>query len=364
MGVREKMRIGIVLHPYGEDKPAGLGRAIFEITRSILNLETKFPSGRLVSKNEYLIILRKRPKTLPEFPGNNWKIKIADYKYFWLDRAISGENLDVCIFNTPIISFFKRPKKTIVVAYDFAYEDYGKNSFLKFYNKYSLKKADVIVSISEATKKEIVRLFSISEEKIKVVYLGFNNICEIPPAPLQRIPEKYFLFIGAIKERKNVLGIVRAFHEAKKGGKLEYKLLIAGNGKGKYYEDVLNYVKNNRLANEVIFLGHITDANLSYLYKNASALLYPSFIEGFGFPVLEAMACGLPVITSTTSSLPEVAGEAAILADPASIEEIKRAIINISSNAALKKEMIKKGKEQIKKFSWKKTGEGILDLLG
>lgn len=349
------MRIGIVLHPYGEDKPAGLGRAILEITKNLIELDRK---------NEYLVILRKRPKNLPEFPGNNWKIKIADYKYLWLDKAIHGENLDICIFNTPIISIFTKPKRTVVIAYDFAYDDFGRNLILKLYNKYSLKKADLIISISEATKKEIMKLFGIPGEKIKVVYLGFKNICDIPPVPMQRIPEKYFFFVGAIKARKNVLGIIRAFHEAKKSaGNLEHKLLIAGNGRGEYYEKIIDYVKKNRLSADVIFLGHTTDAELSFLYKNASALLYPSFIEGFGFPVLEAMACGTPVITSNTSSLSEIAGEAAILTDPSNINEIKTAIINISTNKSLRKELIKRGKEQIKKFSWGKAGKEFLDLL-
>src|SRR3989338_6709160 len=170
------MKIGIILHPYGEDKPAGLGRAIFEITRSILDLEARLPSGSRASRNEYLIILRRKPKTLPEFPGNNWRIKIADHKYFWLDRALFGESLDICIFNTPIISFFVRPKKSVVIAYDFAYDDFVPSRFLKRYHGFSLRHADTVIAISEATKKEIIKLFNIPGDKIKVVYLGHYNI--------------------------------------------------------------------------------------------------------------------------------------------------------------------------------------------
>ena len=357
------MRIGIILHPYGEDKPAGLGRAIFEITRSILDLEARLPSGSRASRNEYLIILRRKPKTLPEFPGNNWRIKIADHKYLWLDRALFGENLDICIFNTPIISFFVRPRKSVVIAYDFAYDNFRPNYLLKFYHRFSLKAADLIISVSNATKNEIIELFNITAEKIKIVYLGYTNICGNAPLALGRVPEKYFLSIGAIKMRKNVLGIVKSFALAKKESRMAHKLIICGTGKGEYFDSVLNFIKGNGLTDQIIFFEHPTDSELSYLYKNATALLYLSFIEGFGLPILEAMACGLPVVASNASGLPEAAGEAAILVNPRNIEEIKKAIINLSSNADLRLELIDKGIKRAKIFSWEKTGKDILALL-
>ena len=344
------MRIGIVLHPYGEDKPAGLGRAIFEITRNLIALD---------QKNEYVVFLRRRPKTLPQFSGNNWKLKIADYKYFWLDRALWGEDLDVCIFNTPITSFFIRPKKSIVIVYDFAYDDFGPNKMLKLYHRFSLKAADLIISISEATKKEAIRLFGLPEEKIKVVYLGFEKVCEFFPPPTPKLPEKYFLFVGVIKERKNVHGVVEAFYKFKKATSAPHKLIVAGWGKGKYFERVKSLIKDNNIILDTETRGE----RLSHLYKNAEALLFPSFVEGFGFPVLEAMSCGIPVITSNQSSLPEVAGEAALLVDPNNTDEMAEAMRKIAENPSLRPEIIRKGFEQIKKFSWQKTAKGYVDII-
>ncbi len=343
------MKIGITLHPYGEKKPAGLGRAVFDITKSLLEVDRE---------NEYAIFL-KNPNLKPDLPGSNWKTSPLTLS------AI--RSLDVCIFNTPILpwwyGFFGRAKKSIVIAYDFAYLQFSPNFFLKWYHGYSLRRADVIISISEATKKEIIKIFKIPEKKIKVVYLGYQKICPMPPKEISGLPEKFFFFVGAIKERKNVLGIVKAFSIFKKNNYTNHTLVIAGNGRGAYYEKIIKFVESNNLKNDIIFLGHITDHELSYLYKKAEVLLYPSFIEGFGFPVLEAMDCGLPVITSNASSLPEVAGDAALLVDPYHVKEISDAMQNITAHQNLRSDLVKKGYEQVKKFSWQKTGTEILHLL-
>ena len=355
LGTRsKKMKIGIILNPYGEDKPAGLGRSVYEMTRAILEID---------KKNEYLIILRKRPKTLPNFPGNNWKIKIADYRYFWLDIALFGEKLDICIFNTPVISLFVRPVKSIVVTFDYAYDDFGKNNLLKLYHKFSLKMADHIIAISEATKRETVRLFNIPQSKISIAYLGFNNICSTEPTVIKNLPDKFFMFAGIIKERKNVIGVVKGFAIAKKKFNLLHKLVIAGSGKGKYFEDILNYIEENGLIDEIVFAGHANDGMLSYLYGKAEALIFPSFVEGFGMPVLEAMGCGTPVITSNLSSLPEVAGDAAILVNPHDPEDIAIGIGKLALDHNLRSELSKKGFEQIKKFTWESSAREILSTF-
>lgn len=348
------MKIGIVLHPYGEEKPAGLGRAVFEITRGLIQADPR---------NEYMVFLRRSPKILPSFSGKNWRIKICDYRFLWLDRALWGENLDVCIFNTPIISFFVRPKKSIVVAYDFAYEHFGPKFFLKLYQRFSLKTADLILAISEATKEEAVRLFNVPRKKVKVLYLGYDKICEIEPRPVPTLPQRFFFFVGAIKERKNVLGVTSAFKKFRERLGHDYKLVIAGHGRGDYYERICRYVRGNNLSNEVIFLGHISDGELSWLYKKAHALVYPSFIEGFGFPVLEAMSCGLPVITSNCSSLPEVADGAALLVDPYKIDEIALAMEKLAKDSEFHRHLVVRGYEQAKKFSWEKTTRELLYLM-
>ena len=343
------MKIGITLHPYGEKRPAGLGRAILEIVRSLLEADPK---------NEYTIFL-KDPSGSLSLPGANWK---TGHLSLGVMRS-----LDVCIFNTPVIPWwygiFGKAKKSIVIAYDFAYWHFGKNYFLWLYHAYSLWRADHIVAISEATKQDLMKLFWVPEKKITVIYLGYKKVCELPPQDVPGIPEKFFLFIGAIKERKNVFGIVRAFHQFTTRFSTDHMLVIAGNGSGPYVEKIKAYISEHGLSPRVLFLGHITDNNLSSLYQKAEALLYPSFIEGFGFPVLEAMHCGLPVITSNAYSLPELAGSAAVCVDPHDIGAIAYIMRIIVQNPAYREELIKKGHEQAQKFSWEKTAREYLAVI-
>ncbi len=349
MGIN-RFKIGITLHPYGEKKPAGLGRAAFDIVRSLLEID---------GENEYTIFL-KNPALKINLPADNWRAASLT------PHAV--RRLDVCVFNTPIIpwwyGFFGHAKKSVVIAYDFAYLKYSPNFLLKLYHRYSLWRADLIISISEFTKNEIIKIFKIPEKKIEVIYLGYKKIGTIAPAEIAGLPEKFFLFIGAIKERKNVLGIVESFNTFKKNHQNNYRLVIAGNGSGAYYGKIIKFIEENNLKNDVIFLGQITDNQLSCLYKKAEALVYPSFIEGFGFPVLEAMDAGLPVITSNASSLPEVAGEAALLVDPSGINEMASAMARIVSDPNLRADLIRRGYEQVKKFSWQKTAEDLKRYIG
>ncbi|MEK7502857.1 MAG: glycosyltransferase family 1 protein [Patescibacteria group bacterium] len=347
------MKIGITLHPYGEKKPAGLGRAVFEIVKAMLEVD---------SENEYSIFL-KNPGLKPDLPGSKWK-----------SATISPDTvrvLDACIFNTPVMPLWYgilgKAKNSVVIAYDFAYlrkieveswkSEVGKK-ILKLVHRYALKKADLIISISEATKRDLIEIFKIPEEKIKVIYLGFNDICVLPKKEISGLPEKFFLFVGAIKERKNVLGIVEAFNLFKNSSNFQHKLVIAGNGSGEYFEKV------KKLASmDSVFLGQVSDNELSYLYQTAEALVYPSFVEGFGIPVLEGQACALPVVTSNTFSLPEVAGDGAIIVDPNKPLEIAEAMKKICQDPLFRQKLIENGMENSKKFSWHKTAQEILQVL-
>src|SRR3989344_3261771 len=348
------MRIGIVLHPYGEDAPAGLGRAIYEITRSLIELDRE---------NEYVVFLRHRPKTPPQFAGTNWRLKISNERFFWLDWILRGERLDVCIFNTPIMPLVVRPKKSIVITYDYAYFHFGRSLLTKFLHGLALGKADHIAAISEYTKKETIALFHLAPQKISVIYLGFNNLCrhiaEKPPP----MPGKFFLFVGVMKERKNLLGVVKAFAEFKRSVQSPHKLLVVGKGSGAYVENIQSYIAEHDLGSEVVFVGRVSDGDLAHYYQHAEALVFPSFIEGFGFTVLEAFACGTPVITSITSSLPEVAGDAALLVDPTDTGAITRAMKRLVEEPGLRQTLIEKSRLQLQKFSWENTAKHFLQLI-
>lgn len=354
------MKIGIVLHPYGEEKPAGLARTIFELTRALIAEDTK---------NEYIIYFKHLPKVLPDFSGAQWKTVGLGGGFFWLTKLRFVERADVYIFNTPVMPFFFGPRRCVILALDFAYIYFPPhgvlaritNTLTRLYHAYSLRACERIVAISEATKKDVMRFFNISEHKIHVMLCGYKKICMVPGQPIN-VPDKFFFFAGVMKERKNVLNIVRAFREFLRM-RQDYALVIGGNGEGEYYQKIVEFVRYQKIGDYVRFIGHLNDGQLSYIYKKAAALVFPSFVEGFGFPVLEAMDCGLPVITSSVSSLPELAGNAAILINPLRIEEITHAMANIAGDAALREKLVQEGHAQAQKFSWARAAQQMLEII-
>jgi glycosyltransferase involved in cell wall biosynthesis len=178
------------------------------------------------------------------------------------------------------------------------------------------------------------------------------------------LPDKFILYLGTVEPRKNIDGIIRGYNELRTMNHElgDYKLVIAG-GKGWKSKNIYKEWELSKFKDDIKFLGYIDSADRAYLYNLAAVFVYPSFYEGFGFPPLEAMACGLPVVASYASSLPEVAGEAALMVDPYNINDIARALTEILTDDNLRKKLIARGLEQAKKFSWQKTAEEYLEIL-
>ncbi len=232
-----------------------------------------------------------------------------------------------------------------------------------FYSRwmpYSYRAADIIIASSEHTKKDIMALLSIPESKIRVIHLAVSS--DYKPvkskAKLRKVQnkfklgEKYFLFVGTLEPRKNLPFLVRAFALAVRDG-LEANLVITGK-KGWYYDGLFGLVDELDLKNRVIFTGYVDEVDKPTLYSGALALVFPSLYEGFGFPPLEAMACGTPVVSSSTSSLPEVVGQAGILLPPIDERVWAKNMIKISRDKSLAKTLSEIGLRQAKKFSGKK----------
>lgn len=353
------MKIGIVLHPFDENRPAGLGRYIFELTKKIIESD---------SKNQFVIYLKQVSRQKLEIKTNNWQVVVLGSGWFWLEGLAKAPLADFYIFNTPIMPFFFRPKKSLVIALDFAYLDFvslwqwPKAELLKRYHGYSLKRATKIVAISETTKQEVVSRFKIEQEKIEVIYPGFNPICNLVPK-IVAVPDKYFIYVGVIKARKNLLRVVEAF--ALFLEKLPtHQLLIVGKGRGEYYEQVKDLITKLGIVNKVKFVGYVTDQELSYLYQKAEALVFPSLAEGFGFPVLEAMVCGLPAITSNQTSTKEIGvANSACLVDPKNSREISEAMVKIVLNLEFRNRLIENGRKRAQEFSWQKCATQFIKLI-
>jgi glycosyltransferase involved in cell wall biosynthesis len=236
--------------------------------------------------------------------------------------------------------------------------------------KAACKRVDRIIAVSQATKRDIVNIFHIRNEKIDVVYEGVDREYFCVDKSVDKLalfqekyglPEKYILCVGT-HAYKNIEGIVKAFSIVRKKYQNSITLLIAGN-KTYVQKEIFQLVTDLNLESGIIFTGFFPAEDLKYLYQCAEVFLFPSFYEGFGLPVLEAFACGTPVVTSNTGSLPEVGGEAALLVDPNDHEEIASAVLKILSDKTFRAKKRQQGFNQVEKFSWENAARMTLKVF-
>ncbi len=261
--------------------------------------------------------------------------------------------------------------KSLLVIHDLAFEHYPLHlpvlvrKYFRYYTPKYAHRADRIATVSSISKVDIHETYHIEKDKIDVVFDGANEAYKpLNEAEKQQVREEYtegnpyFIYVGSIHPRKNVDNLLRAFDAFKKHHPSNIKLVIAGRKawKMKETEQVYNSME---FKDEVIFTGHTKIEVLSRLMGGALSLVYPSFLEGFGIPVLEAIYCKVPVITSRLSSMPEVAGDAGILVDPVSVNEITEAMIKMAGDPALRSGFISHCDEQQERFSWNKTANAL-----
>jgi len=260
---------------------------------------------------------------------------------------------------------------SIQTIHDLSFEHYPKD--LPFaaqkYNQIMIpmaaKKARQIFSVSEYSKNDIANLYDISSHKIVVIYNAAKE--DFGPSTAEQIQETrnkysngkpYYLYVGALNPRKNLVNLFKAFDLVcdKKGN--EHKLIVVGNKM--YWTKEIEQTYNNMVFKEdVIFLGHLDTANLNQIYGAALALTYVSYFEGFGIPIVEAFRSHCPVITSNVSSMPEVAGDAALLVNPFEADDIARAMVQIADSDKLRHRLIEKGKQQLKRFNWDSSAQKL-----
>jgi glycosyltransferase involved in cell wall biosynthesis len=265
--------------------------------------------------------------------------------------------------------------RKIVTVYDLAYLQHPETavpSLATYLNKVvpeSVAAADVVAAISYATKQALIEHYMTPTEKITVIPCGiaphFRRITD--PLLLEATRHKFelnrplVLSVGTLEPRKNHLGLIKAFYEVQQSKESSSMLAIAG-GKGWLYEETRRVVTELKLEDKVRFLGRISDLELITLYSLADVFAFPSFFEGFGMPPLEAMACGAPVITSNTSSLPEVTGDAAILVDPYDTHAIANAISRVLGDEQLQKDLRQKGFLQAQQYTWSNAAHKMLSV--
>ena len=256
------------------------------------------------------------------------------------------------------IGLHKTGVKTVVTIHDLIFMRYPnlysyfdrKIHYYKF--KYAAKNADLVIAISEQTKKDIVTYLNINPDKIKVIYQGCAPIFkeEIPNEYLEltrskyQLPNQFILNVGTIETRKNVLSVIKAIK------KIETQLVIIGK-KTVYFKEVKNYIAENNLQNKVVFLENVELKELASIYRMASVFIYPSVFEGFGIPIIEALYSKTPVITSKGGCFSEAGGENTVYIDPLNTEEIKGELEEILANSEKRELMKQKGFEFVQKFN-------------
>ena len=272
-------------------------------------------------------------------------------------------------FSTSIVLPYFIPCRSVVVVYDLVFKlfpEYYRGwinlAYLGVFFPPSLKRARQIIAISQCTKNDLVRLYGVSPDKIEVIYPAVGD--QYRPITDQAwlneirrrysLPNKFIFNVGTIEPRKNVARLVEAYRALPAELRAAYPLVLCGKkGWGKTFTE----------ESGIILLDYVSEADLPLIYNLAALFVYPSMYEGFGLPILEALSCGIPVITSNVSSMPEVAGEAALLIDPQETGQLSAAMTKVLTDPILALEMGRKGLAQARKFSWEKAAAETLAVI-
>jgi len=298
--------------------------------------------------------------------------------YYWFEHSIPAalNKLKPDVFISPDgFASINTKVPSLSVFHDLAFEHYPNHVpfttrwFYKYFSPKYANKVNRIATVSSYTKQDIIDKYKIDADKIDVVYNGANPSCKpLNEANKQLTRNSYtngnpfFVFISAVHPRKNLERILLAFDELKESYSEPIELVVAGRmaWQNEKLKAILKQMKHKSSVN---FVGHLAIEEIEKLCASAAALVYPSLFEGFGLPILEAMYAETPVITSNVSSMPEIAGDAAVLVNPLKYESIKEAMLKILTEKGLTNELIEKGKLQREKFNWELTAEKLWNSI-
>lgn len=352
----------------------GSGQVAFELLKNIHQLD---------ETNKYTILLSGKPlQDLPK-PRANWKYKILRPGRLWTRIAVpiyyhlAKIKPDVILSPTHYVPRFIKAKR-VPIIFDLAFihfpSMFKKDDLYKLTNwtKTSVLESAHVITISQSSKKDIVETYKVPEKKVSVAYPGYDDgIFRIikDPDEIEKIRKKYntsgnyIIYIGTVQPRKNLLRLIRSMKKID-----NVKLVVVGKirGKGKQgwmNEEILEEPKKLGIEEKIIFTDFVPTGELPFLISGSKAFILPSLWEGFGIPVVEAMACGVPVITSNVSSLPEVVGDGGLLVNPESETQIEQAIRLLVTDKKLHDKLSKKALEQAKKFSWQKMAKEVIKVL-
>ncbi|MEI6499106.1 MAG: glycosyltransferase family 1 protein [bacterium] len=356
------MIIGIDASKAAMEKRTGVENYVYQL---ILNLQ------KIDTSNTYFLYTNKH-LPLELLQNTNFIEKYIPFPKFWnkirLPIALLRDKPDKYLQPVYLIPSFA-PQKSIGVFHDLAFKKFPEAyssrdiALQKKALKNLYRRANKIICVSNSARDDLLSIYPNLTEKLNVIHLASN----IKPSPTQfkdllNIKEKYFISIGRLEKRKNIKNIIKSFYVAKQT-ELPHKLVLIGKP-GYGYNEICETIKSvPEYAKDILIPGFVDNETLYDLILGAEATLYPSLYEGFGLTALDSMSIGTPVITSNTSSMPEVVGSAALTVDPNNLEQISDAIIKIATDSSLRQDLSIKSIEQARHFSWQKTAEQTKKLL-
>jgi len=329
----------------------------------------------LESDHHYRLYFNRPPSSESRITSH--ELRIMPFPRLWTHLRLSWEMarrppdlLFVPAHVLPVV----HPRRSVVTVHDLGYLYYPEahrlldRLYLDLSTRYNARAATHLIADSSATKRDLIERYGTDPDKITVVYPGYDDMVFQPvrdEKALEAVKAKYgiagdyILFVGTLQPRKNLTRLIKAYWKLKAGS---WKLVIAGK-KGWLYREIFQQVEKLGLEGKVVFTGYVPEGDLPTLLSGARLFVVPSLYEGFGLPVLEALACGTPVVCSNVSSLPEVAGDAALLVDPLDVEGLAAAMERVLGDESLRAELMERGFEQVRKFSWEKCARETLDVL-
>ena len=344
--IQENFQLGIVYQP-------GLKKWLLG--------DLSFPEVLKAYSELYMLPLPVRLSNFLLAVSSNTSLLNFD-KYLGCPNIVHGTNYSV---------YPCQNSKKVLGIYDLTFIKYPKysNSVTKAYTKrlkQCLQWTDLVITISESSKRDIVEHLRVNPEQVYVTPLASRyhhnylaKTYQLENTANYNFAQPYLLFVSTIEPRKNIITLVLAFNWLKQKYKIEHNLILIGQ-KGWNYKPILAEIEKSPWKSQIHQLDYLSDELIALFYSRADVFVYPSYYEGFGMPVLEAMTLGAPVVTSNTSSLPEVAGDAAILIDPNDPISLAEAILSVISDSQLRDQLIHKGKERAKLYSWEHTAKETL----
>jgi glycosyltransferase involved in cell wall biosynthesis len=369
--------LGIDASRANEPNRTGVGWYAFHVIQDLKKLIPSYHRVLLYSREP----LRDGLEELPP----NWESRVLRWppKRLWTQARLSWEMLvrppDLLFVPAHALPLIL-PRASVTTLHDVSFmvtpRAYG--LFERWYQRWAVRHASrrsrAVLTVSEFSKSEITRYFATDPKKIFVTHLGFDAEVFRPldDAEIGRVISKYgisrpyFIFVGRLEAKKNLSGLLRAFAEFRENGGAQAGnfslVLVGGRGVG-YDREVRRARLNQEVKERVIECGYADKADMPFLVAGATALIQPSWYEGFGLPPIEAMACGTPVISSNVTSLPEVCGYAAMYANPGKPEEFAQAMSRVTKEPALLAELVRNGLKHAKQFTWRRTAEKTWEVL-